>query len=139
MTREDRRQHRLDERRPQGFTAGQINTRDYCGNSPTNGTDPTGLWLCYHTQVHEYITYQAAKAAGYKQVSPYLPPGLGDIYYSKGKGTDNSFGLGLERGVEWVDVPEGLSGLSAITDWSFNLDPAKSRRCGRRTNSSQPL
>jgi len=28
---------------PSGFTAGDTNTRRYCGNSPTNVTDPTGL------------------------------------------------------------------------------------------------
>jgi RHS repeat-associated protein len=28
---------------PSGFTAGQTNPRDYCGNSPTNASDPSGL------------------------------------------------------------------------------------------------
>jgi RHS repeat-associated protein len=28
---------------PDGFTAGQANLSDYCGNSPTNATDPSGL------------------------------------------------------------------------------------------------
>ena len=27
---------------PLGFAGGQTNTSEYCGNSPTNGTDPTG-------------------------------------------------------------------------------------------------
>ena len=28
---------------PDGFTAGDTNLRRYCGNSPANATDPTGL------------------------------------------------------------------------------------------------
>jgi RHS repeat-associated protein len=28
---------------PNGFGGGQTNTEEYCGNSPTNGTDPSGL------------------------------------------------------------------------------------------------
>jgi RHS repeat-associated protein len=32
---------------PNGFGGGQTNTEEYCGNSPTNYTDPTGEWSLF--------------------------------------------------------------------------------------------
>ncbi len=53
-----------------GFRAGDTNLRRYVGNSPTNATDPSGLWvlpggpwtLPDGTQTHDYSQYMMAMA-----------------------------------------------------------------------------
>lgn len=46
---------------PLGFAAGDTNLQRYVGNSPTNYTDPTGLW---REGGHFYTTYNIGRLAG---------------------------------------------------------------------------
>ena len=59
---------------PIGFAGGDVNLYRYVGNSPTNHTDPTGL---YEEDVHFYLTYLLAMAVGLDKIeSKYrLPDG----------------------------------------------------------------
>jgi RHS repeat-associated protein len=52
---------RWDSEDPTGFTAGDSNLYRYVANDPTNATDPTGE---YEIDVHFYLTYFLARAAG---------------------------------------------------------------------------
>jgi hypothetical protein len=53
---------------PLGFEAGDANLYRYVGNSPTNATDPTGL---YQEDIHFYMTYYLAIAAGLPESAAY--------------------------------------------------------------------
>jgi RHS repeat-associated protein len=49
---------------PSGFYGGQTNIYVYCGNSPTNGTDPTGQYFYWtDTRVFVYVTWTDATGA----------------------------------------------------------------------------
>ena len=52
---------------PIGFDGDKDNLYSYCGNSPTNATDPTGLFEeSPGENVHESISETAAEAAGFR-------------------------------------------------------------------------
>jgi RHS repeat-associated protein len=65
---------------PKGLAAGQTNIRDYCGNSPTNATDPSGLFWYYPATLtaDQVETLQAAEAEAKRRVAlwvTFLNPG----------------------------------------------------------------
>ncbi len=58
---------------PLGFAAGQTNLSEYCGNSPTNATDPSGLatWIMNNAQA-SYAAQWAQTASPGGAVLPFV-------------------------------------------------------------------
>jgi hypothetical protein len=111
---------------PIGLTAANTNTRCYCGDSPTNATDPTGLFEESPLEnVHERISAQAAENAFFLMTTPRTGTTAPQIL--AGQPVPTQFAVGLTAGTEWNDAPEGLRGI-AIWLYGKGLlprDPAK--------------
>ncbi|MGA2069443.1 MAG: RHS repeat-associated core domain-containing protein [Thermoguttaceae bacterium] len=105
---------------PTGFTAGQTNTRDYCGNSPTNATDPSGLWTIGSEVAgvetskpwHERLTLNAAIFAGYSLNTTAQITDSNLLNYTTYL-QNCPFLEGLVTGSRAVDAPCGAANLAA--------------------------
>lgn len=102
--------------------AADENLYRYCGNGPTDGTDPSGRWtigcniIGFMTMpIHERLTVLAALDAGYK-AKGYEPgaaidgntPSIWCLDDFKIQLSDDPFFLGLVDGCRAVDAPNGL-------------------------------
>jgi len=72
---------------PLGFAAGDTNTSRYCGNSPTNGVDPSGLWTA---EIYNIVAqWDQQEGKGYLLIQYRTVPGPLDNWVP---------------GMSWIDV-----------------------------------
>ena len=108
---------------PKGLAAGQTNTRDYCGNSPTNATDPSGLMEVGLTNQMRANILQDAQNTLASDTS--LTAGeramrldvVQAALYSKGL-----FGGGHRNGQYWTKTSSGAYSLKNAQDLFAALD-----------------
>ena len=79
------------------FTAGDTNLYRYCGNSPTNATDPTGQFEEWPLeQVHARISAKAAENAHFEMMTPLTATTLPGVMLERS--TPTLFAKGLKVG-----------------------------------------
>lgn len=83
----------------------------YCGNAPTDSTDPSGQWDIF---VHQSITTNAAKGAGYPITDQAKKAKADKSFFPYLGSTNTDFVDGLLAGVKSVNVPAEKNPLGPL-------------------------